>query len=80
MSRRAFSLGSWIFWFVWMFVGLAFELFAVYAEKKHGTLPLTRVLRDRLMRKSVIARLGMLLFLGWLSLHFLVGGPTPVPW
>lgn len=80
MSRRFFSLGSWIFWFAWMAVGLGFELFAVYTEKRHGTLPLTRVIRDRLMRKSVIARLGVLLFLSWLSLHFFVGGSSPVPW
>lgn len=73
-------LVSWAFWGLWMLFGLVFELYAVYAEKKNGTEPLTRVVRDRLMRKSVIARLGVLLFLAWLCLHFFVGGPTPVSW
>lgn len=70
------SLVSWLFWFAWMAVGLAYELFAVFTEKKHGTLPLTRVVRDRLMRRFVLAKLGVLLFLAWLCLHFF----TNVPW
>lgn len=73
-------IASWVFWAAWATVGLAFELYAVYAEKKNGTEPLTRVVRDRLMRKSVVARLAVLLGLAWLSLHFLVGGSSPVPW
>ena len=64
------ALVSWVFWLGWMTAGLAYELFAVYSEKKYGTLPLTRVVRDRLMKKFVIAKLGVLLFLSWLCLHF----------
>lgn len=70
------ALASWIFWLAWMAVGLAYELFAVFTEKKRGTLPLTRVVRDRLMRRFVLAKLIVLLFLAWLCLHFF----TNVPW
>jgi hypothetical protein len=67
---------SWVFWLVWMAVGLAYELFAVFSEKKHGTLPLTRVVRDRLMRRSTLVKVGVLLFLTWLWVHFV----TPMEW
>lgn len=70
------ALASWIFWLAWMAIGLAYELFAVFTEKKRGTLPLTRVVRDRLMQRFVLAKLGVLLFLAWLCLHFF----TNVPW
>lgn len=70
------ALVSWIFWLAWMAVGLAYELFAVFTEKRRGTLPLTRVVRDRLMRRFVLAKLGVLLFLAWLCLHFF----TPLNW
>lgn len=64
------ALISWIFWLSWMAIGLGYELFAVYTEKTEGTLPLTRVVRDRLMKRFVVAKLGVLLFLSWLCLHF----------
>jgi hypothetical protein len=64
------ALVSWVFWLGWMAAGLAYELFAVYSEKRYGTLPLTRVVRDRLMRRFVLVKLGVLLFLSWLCLHF----------
>lgn len=64
------ALFSWVFWFGWMAAGLAYELFAVFTEKSKGTLPLTRVVRDRLMKRFVVAKLGVLLFLAWLCLHF----------
>lgn len=70
------ALLSWGFWLAWMVIGLAYELFAVFTEKKHGTLPLTRVVRDRLMRKSSLVKLGVLLFLTWLWVHFV----TPLDW
>ena len=70
------ALVSWIFWCGWMAAGLAYELFAVFTEKRRGTLPLTRVVRDRLMRRFVLAKLGVLLFLAWLCLHFFV----PLSW
>jgi hypothetical protein len=71
---------SWIFWAAWAIVGVVFELYAVLTEKRSGAEPLTRVLRDRLMRRFLLARLAVLLFLSWLGLHFLVGGPSPLPW
>lgn len=63
---------SWAFWFTWMAIGLAYEVFAVRQEPTYGTLPLTRVLRDRLMRRSTLVKLGMLLFLSWLWVHFIL--------
>jgi hypothetical protein len=77
---KSWRVWSWIIWGAWVVFGVVWELYAVWREKRDGTLPLTRIVRDKLMRKSIFARLGVLLFLGWLSLHFLVGGPTPVPW
>ena len=70
------ALVSWLFWFAWMAAGLGYELFAVRFEKRDGALPLTRVVRDRLMRRFVVAKLGVLLFLAWLCLHFF----TNVTW
>lgn len=67
---------SWIFWAAWALVGLGYELYAVATEKRTGALPLTRVLRDRLMRRFVVVKLAVLLFLAWLGLHFL----TPLDW
>jgi hypothetical protein len=70
------ELVSWVFWAAWAAVGIGYELYAVVSEKRTGALPLTRVLRDRLMRRFVVAKLGVLLFLAWLGLHFL----TPLSW
>lgn len=64
------ALVSWIVWIGWMVAGLGYELFAVFTEKELGTLPLTRVVRDRIMRRSTPAKLGVLLFLTWIWLHF----------
>jgi hypothetical protein len=63
---------SWAFWLGWMALGLFYELFAVFSEKRYGTLPLTRVVRDRLMKRFWPVKLGVLLFLSWLSLHLLL--------
>ena len=65
---------SWIFWILWMLVGLGYEVFAVVTERRYGTLPLTRVVRDRLMRRSTLVKLGVLLFLTWLWVHFILPG------
>jgi len=70
----ALGLFSWAFWATWAAVGLAYELYAVFTEKKTGALPLTRVVRDRLMRKSPAIKVGMLAFLSWLLVHFIVPG------
>lgn len=70
------ALASWIFWFTWMSVGLSYEIFAVVTEHRTGALPLTRVVRDRLMRRSTLVKVGMLLFLTWLWVHFV----TPLNW
>lgn len=70
------ALFSWGFWLAWAAIGLAYELYAVYSEKRTGALPLTRVVRDRLMRKYPLAKIGMLTFLIWLFVHFV----TPLTW
>jgi hypothetical protein len=70
------ALVSWVFWLGWMAAGIVYELYAVTMEKRNGALPLTRVVRDRLMRRFVVAKLGVLLFLAWLCLHFF----TPLNW
>lgn len=67
---------SWVFWIGWMLVGLVYEVYAVLREKKDGALPLTRVVRDRGMRKSTVVKVGVLLFLTWLWVHFV----TPLDW
>jgi len=67
---------SWVVWLSWIVFGTAFELFAVFTEKRKGTLPLTRVVRDRLMRRSAVVKVGVLLFLTWLWVHFV----TPLNW
>lgn len=70
------ALVSWVFWLGWMLAGLAFELFAVREEKRTGALPLTRVVRDRLMRRFWPVKIGVLAFLAWLTVHFVV----PLNW
>ncbi len=70
MLAASLALASWIFWFAWLIAGIGYELFAVRTERKLGTLPLTRVVRDRLMRRSTVAKVGVLTFLAWLILHF----------
>lgn len=70
------EIASWVFWLVWMAAGLSFELYAVRSERRHGTLPLTRVVRDRLMRRFTVVKVGVLAFLAWLLLHFTL----PLPW
>jgi len=67
---------SWVVWLVWVVFGVGFEVFAVFTEKKQGTLPLTRVVRDRLMRRSAVVKVGVLLFLTWLWVHFTL----PLDW
>lgn len=67
---------SWVFWLAWMAAGLVFELYAVREEKRNGTLPLTRVVRDRLMRRFWPVKIAVLAFLAWLTVHFVV----PLNW
>lgn len=62
---------SYVFWAVWGAAGLCYELYAVRNERRNGALPLTRVVRDRLMARFFVIRLAVLLGLGWLGLHFL---------
>lgn len=76
MIASVMSVVSWVFWIAWMLVGLVYELYAVRREKEDGALPLTRVVRDRLMRKSAFVKIGVLLFLTWLWVHFV----TPLDW
>ena len=78
MTLLAFNWGlfSWVYWALWIVMFLAYEIPAVLFEKRKGTLPFTRVSRDRLMRRSVVFRLVGLLVLAWLSLHYV----TNLPW
>ena len=76
MTAFAWGLVSWIYWFVWIGLFFAYEIPAVLLEKRNGMLPLTRVVRDRLMRKSVLVKLIVMAALAWLCLHFL----TPLDW
>lgn len=68
------ALASWVYWIVWVGLFLAWEIPAILLEKKTGMLPLTRVVRDRLMVRSVFARLAVLLLIAWLAMHFLFPG------
>lgn len=70
MIAAFWAVFSWVFWLTWMGVGLAYELYAVHEEKRNGALPLTRVVRDRLMRKSTIIKFVVVFFLFWLLIHF----------
>lgn len=70
------ALVSWVFWGATIALQLGFELYAVATEKRSGALPLTRILRDRLMRRHTWAKLGGLLLLTWLWVHFI----TPLNW
>lgn len=63
---------SWAFWLTWMAVAVVYEVFSVVEEKRLQTLPLTRVVRDRLMRKSTVIKFGVLLFLTWIWIHFIL--------
>jgi len=68
---------------VWLCIGLAaltWELIGVKKEKDWGIEPLTRIVRDRLMKRFWPVKLIVLTFLGWLMLHFFVGGSSPVGW
>jgi hypothetical protein len=69
---------SWIFWAAWMAVGLAFEIWALIMEYRTGDEPLTRVLRDRLMRHrrryvALPIQILVFAFLAWLTVHFAQG-------
>lgn len=67
---------SEIVWAVILLVALGWELAGVFLEKRYRIEPLTRIVRDRIMRKSVIARLAFLLFWAWLGFHWL----APLDW
>lgn len=76
LASSDWSLFSWIYWSLWILAFFAYEIPAVYLEKKHGTLPLTRVVRDRLMRRITLFRLAGLLAVTWIWVHFV----TPLDW
>ena len=77
------KLRSALFWSTWVVIGALYELWAVLMERRTGDQPLTRVVRDRLMR---IPRWGKILqlivmgFLGWWFIHWAVGGTQPLSW
>lgn len=62
---------SWAVWGVLAVIVLCVELVGVFGEKRTGFLPLTRVVRDRLMRKHKWAKLGVFFFISWLMIHFM---------
>lgn len=67
---------SWVIWGAWLFLGLGWELWDVFEEKKTGDEPLTRIARDRLMKNKAwyIAypvRFICISFLGYLAFHWL---------
>lgn len=70
------TIASWVIWTAWIVFGVGWELYTVANEKRRGTLPLTRIVRDRLARRFVIVRLGLLLLLAWLFVHFI----NNLPW
>lgn len=69
---------SEIVWSVWAAVGVAWEMVGVFGEKKWRQEPLTRIVRDRLMRSKlgIIFRLIFIAFMGWLFLHWML----PLDW
>ena len=71
-------LRSWVFWGAWIVAGLAWELWCVFRERRDGDEPLTRIVRDRVMRSRYPwiawpARVVVFGFLLWLIPHWLVG-------
>lgn len=66
------GLASWVFWAVWVGLFLAWEIPAVFLEKKTGMLPLTRVVRDRLMKRYAIVKYGVLFLIAYLFAHFII--------
>lgn len=64
------ALVSYLVWGVSAALLLGFELVAVFTERRTGLLPLTRVVRDRLMKRSGAVRLLVFLSLAWLPYHF----------
>lgn len=64
---------------VWLCIGLAaliWELVGVFGEKRYRIEPLTRIVRDRLMRRYTVVKLAVLLFWAWLGLHWFL----PLEW
>jgi len=64
------ALVSYLVWGISAGVLLVFEFVALFTEKRSGLLPLTRVLRDRIMPRSRLVRTLVLLALAWLPYHF----------
>ena len=62
---------------IWLVIGvvaLVVELVGLFWEnQRRGIEPLTRIIRDRLMRQPVVY-LGILVFWLWLGFHFFVEG------
>lgn len=73
------KLRSLLFWLSWILIGALYEVFAVFMERRTGDQPLTRVVRDKLMRIPTWGKLiqfGVMAFLGWWFLHWAMN----VPW
>ncbi len=65
---------SEIVWAVIFSAALTWELVGVFYEKRYRIEPLTRIVRDRLMRKHITFKLAFLFFWTWLGAHFLLPG------
>lgn len=75
---RGIKLRSLLFWLSWIVLGAAYELWAVLEEKRTGDQPLTRVMRDRLMRIPVwgkLIQMVVMAFLGWWFIHWAANLP-----
>ena len=77
-SNRRIEWRSLAFWLSWAFVGAAYEVWAVLMERRTGDQPLTRVVRDRLMRIPTwgkIIQFVVMGFLAWWLVHWTVNLP-----
>ena len=68
------ALLSELVWVAIFIVGLVWELIGVFTEKRSGIEPLTHIVRDRLMRRSKLWYVGVLVFWVWLGIHFFLEG------
>jgi hypothetical protein len=68
------DLFEWI-WLAIFLVGLTAELVGLAFENyRRGVEPLTRIVRDRLMRRHRWFGFLIFCFWAWLGFHFFVGG------
>lgn len=65
-----------VIWLILGLVALGVELYGAVAENDAaGVEPLTRILRDRLMRQHPLVKLLVFMAWAWLGGHFFLGLP-----